>query len=355
MAVTRRTGFPVTPQGATSKTTIQITTIAAGDLVVVGGRVLASRTVTNVTGSGITGWHKVADQLDSTNYRYAWMWAGIVQTPGTITVTVTYSSLPNADCVIAADSWAGNGAGTTWDEVGDSNTFSISSSAYVNLPTLTGATAGVYCGFIRSVRAEMDAGNTAGFSWAGIMSLSGDTSMQWVTDPNCSGGVAYTPNVYIPCSLPTPGNSVAGIFSPSSTPTDVTVTAAGGSATATGGDATASITGSAATCPVGRSLYAPYEIPSGAGIANSLSCRYSIQAAGEVRAATDFTVTTTFTATNSVERSAAIDFTVTTTLNVIPEAPWMPSSVNHPLGGAMRVPIRGGRVIQHARGGRIRG
>ena len=377
MTVTRRTGFPVHPQGATSKTTIPITTIAAGDLVVVGGRVLASRTVTNVTGSGITSWHKVADQLDSANYRYVWMWAGIVQNPGTITVTITYSSLPNADCVITADSWAGNGAGTTWDEVAASNTFSISSSAYVNLPTLNPDTAGVYCGFIRSVRAEMDAGNTSGFSYQGIVSAGGDTSMQWVTNPDCAGSTPYTPNVWIPCALPTPGNSAAGIFSPSGAPGTAnvtasdTVTATATAATISKGGAgiatehvtvrdTAAITvtttgGGVSTCPVGRSLYAPYDIPSGAGVANSLICRYSIQAAGQHGAGADFTETTTINTTGRLEAARSAGFTVTTAVAITAQGPWMPSSVNHPLGGAMRVPNQGGRVAEHARGGRILG
>ena len=154
----------------TGTTTLAVTTVNVGDLVVVGTWVDGGTvTVTGVSGSKTTGWTRIVGPLQGTGaIDQQDMWMGTVTSAGSETLTFTTSgSVGSLNTSYTAKQFTSKfGASTTWAVDGSQTAgTNQTASTTVTFPTLTAAAAGeLYVGYAVPVN-NGQAGTTAEFQY----------------------------------------------------------------------------------------------------------------------------------------------------------------------------------------------
>lgn len=171
-----------------------------------------SLSVSLVSGGGVTTWTKAVGLAGSVGADDE-IWYGKVTTPGTSTITVTWSGSVSGDVTeySAQEFSSSAGSGTTW-AVDHPGTLNNSSSSTVTYPSLSpSGSAELYLGF--SVVANYGAsGSTSGFTYA---LTSTDNVVTYDTN-------ASSPSAYQPTATQSPAevsSSLGALFTATSTGT----------------------------------------------------------------------------------------------------------------------------------------
>ncbi len=166
---------------------LSVSPVNVGDAFVLAAKVKdASVTISSVSGGGAT-WSKLTNAGSNPDVE---LWLGTITTPGSSTITVTYSGSVTSDTIEldAQEYTNGTGSSTTWsqDVVGSSN--NTSSSTSVTFPTLTpSASHELYVGFARMDNTG-SAGSTSGFTY----DVTSPNNNLYIYNPNVSSAVSPT-------------------------------------------------------------------------------------------------------------------------------------------------------------------
>ncbi len=152
---------------------------------------IASTTITasNITGGGVTTWHKITANAPGTT-DHTELWYGVVTTAGTASVTLTFSANDTfVTEMINQEFTAGLGAGTNW-AVSTSNQASNGAATTMTFPSLTsGSNGGIYVGYGDEASGNATAGTTPGFTFEPTPT-NADMSLY---DPSLAASTAYQP------------------------------------------------------------------------------------------------------------------------------------------------------------------
>lgn len=183
-------------------TTVAVNPVNAGDCLVLGAYAngLAGRSITAVTGGGATGWRRLAGPVTLPGFTTSSdLWIGDVVTPGSATITVTWSSsVASVNCQYGVQEFtSGGGAATVWTQDGTGATSSNStSSTVVTLPTRTPTAADrCYVGYGLSANAMTGGSQSAGFTMqldSVVSSLLYNTSVATAQSPTVAQNSAGT-------------------------------------------------------------------------------------------------------------------------------------------------------------------
>jgi len=186
MTFTERTGFMAQEEATASPSTLAVTPVAIGDLMMllIGSAIGAGGTIT-VSGGGVTTWNALPSSETTGGDYYLYAYWGVVTATGSQTITVTYPNEADDYTVLIADSWASPGAtGYAVTQSGET----AANSATVLLPSLTsGPNGGLYW----SVN-----GNVAGTtpSIPGFTVVDGDGGLGLVYDASLAANTNYAPS-----------------------------------------------------------------------------------------------------------------------------------------------------------------
>lgn len=187
---------------ATAATTLALTTVNVGDLVVVGSWIgSATVHISSLSGGGVTTWnHPVGPSVLSGVATSLDLWWGVVTTAGDQTITFTGSAaLTSLSCGYVARQFTIGGAGSTWAIDGtQTGTKTNTSAALMTFPTLTPGGAGrLYVG--AGISAGFGAGYplTSGYvnaevAQVALVPLIYNTSVSTAQSPTATGGSTAT-------------------------------------------------------------------------------------------------------------------------------------------------------------------
>ena len=212
-------------RAANGTASLPVSPVQVGDALVMVVKISSSTvTVSSVSGGGAS-WVKV-EAFAGTSGKDVELWLGSVTTPGSQTVSVTYSgSVSSDDVELAAQEFtAGLGAATVWSKDSAGGQLNSSVAAF---PSLTAATSGeLYFGYIRG--SGTFSGSSPGWTYVGT-----SDGNEVTFDPAVSGVVA-PPVSQVPAGASTSAAVlVAASGGVSSTPTVSAVSPTSGSAGAT--------------------------------------------------------------------------------------------------------------------------
>ncbi len=223
----------LTTTSGTGATTISVDPTTAGDMLVVSILDTGTPTVTALSGGGVTAWTKAVGAGSGFDDE---IWYGKVTTPGTATITATWSGSVASDVTeySAREFTAGLGASTTWS-VDHTGTQSNTTSSTITYPSLSpSATGELYFGFATDNNAT--GGSTSGFTYANTA-----TNNQVTYNPNVS-----SPNAYQPTGTQSPSDTSfaeGALFVATVASAGPVVTAVSPASGATSGGTSVTITG----------------------------------------------------------------------------------------------------------------
>ena len=169
-------------RAANGTASLPVSPVQVGDALVMVVKISSSTvTVSSVSGGGAS-WVKV-EAFAGTSGKDVELWLGSVTTPGSQTVSVTYSgSVSSDDVELAAQEFtAGLGAATVWSKDSAGGQLNSSVAAF---PSLTAATSGeLYFGYIRG--SGTFSGSSPGWTYVGT-----SDGNEVTFDPAVSGVVA---------------------------------------------------------------------------------------------------------------------------------------------------------------------
>jgi hypothetical protein len=269
-------------------------------------------TATSVTGGGVGAWSRAEGPYNAYTGHDLEIWTGVVNSTGTSTITVGFSSSVSAIATgLAAQEFAASGTSPVWG-IDTGAGISNASSATVTFPKLTPKAGGeVYFAFA-AVANSASAGATSGFSYT--TTSDGDVATY---DTSVSGAVQPT-TTQSPAGI---SGGVAVLITASSTPALPSVTAVTPNSGNPSGGASATITGTNFLGVTGVNFGAVAATSFSVVSATTITAKTPAGSAGTV----DVTVTTTVGPSTT---SAADHYTYTVT-----PASLIPLGVYPPTGG----------------------
>lgn len=263
--------------------TLSVGPTAAGNLLTLvvgaGGAGQVNSLSAGISGGGATTWIRLSGYLNTGDHTLVELWQGVVVTPGASTITVTNASMATEWNRLWAREFTASGASINWQTVLASPAAPVTSASpsgtgtAVHYPTLTGQ--GLYVGAAADSYGLLNAGTTAGFTWATV-----DSHLQTTWNAAASGAA--------PASTSSDSgehwSSCAALITATSTPVSLSV-------------ATGSLPGGVTTVAYSQSLTAAGGVPPyvWALASGSLPAGLTLSAAGLISGTPTATGTASFT------------------------------------------------------------
>lgn len=190
MSISQATGAFANAYGL-NQATLAVTNVTIGDLRVASFQIQStSKTITAVSGGGVTTWTQLEPAV--TGGHYLTFWYGVVTSaPGTAqTITATYSSTPGVNCEIWSSELVWSGGTASWS-VFAAGQLANTSSTTVTWPSLntTATLDQAYFGHA-DVLETASAGSTSGFTYSAV---NGNGDIALFNGTLTAGGTAYQP------------------------------------------------------------------------------------------------------------------------------------------------------------------
>jgi hypothetical protein len=166
--------------GSPGLTSLSVSPTAVGDCLLLAiGYSSTSPQVATVSGGGCSSWTKLT--RGSGNGFGVELWLGVISTPGSATITLTYSPSDSVGTGLTALQFTAYGAGTVWAVDNSQVGTSTAASGPVDFASLTPSASGdLYYGAVR------DGSTTMSTSSSGYTVANGTSENSVIYNPSCS-------------------------------------------------------------------------------------------------------------------------------------------------------------------------